>query len=85
MVFQTENNVCIWQCCVDRHRVDADPDLYPTFYFDADSDPDPDPSPRFTHVGIPKFFLVLLLPGVPVYSVLFFSPAFIVFNISTVF
>jgi hypothetical protein len=39
---------------VDPHRFDAnlDPDLDPTFHFDADPDKGPEPALSFTHVGM---------------------------------
>jgi hypothetical protein len=45
---------------VDLHHFDVDPDLYPTFNFDAN--PDPDPTPSFHMSENLKFFFTGMAP-----------------------
>ncbi len=52
---------------MERHRVDADPDL--TFNFDAA--PDPDLTPSFTQVGESKKDMTLIHSGVSLHCFIF--------------
>jgi hypothetical protein len=58
---------------VDRHRVDADPDLDPTIHFDADPDPNPDRTPSFKHVGSQNFFFTFMHSSVSLLCFIFFQ------------
>jgi hypothetical protein len=54
---------------LDRHHIDADPDL--TFHFDADPDLNPDPTPSFTHVGKSEFFSSFIHSSANLHSLIF--------------
>ncbi len=59
---------------VDRHLFYADPDLDPTFHFDADPDPHPDPTPSFTcRNNIINFTLKVLITAVSSHSFFFLA------------
>jgi hypothetical protein len=55
---------------VDRHRFDTDPDLDPTFPYDA-ADPDPTPIPSFTHIRKSEFFSTFIYSSASLNCVVF--------------